>query len=434
MTIINSTINGNGTGAGGPGAGDLIRVPPGLGGRGGSIYTSVSTLILKNTIVTYGVVTSGGQEPDIFGTADPVSSFNLIGTGGSGGLINGVNNNQVDVATPGLGPLANNGGPTQTHALLLGSPAIDAGSNAFIANPPFSEPPFTDQRGFARITNTTVDIGAFESRGFSFSATSGSSQSTPVNTAFAAPLIATVSSASGEPVGGAVVTFTAPASGASGTFTGNVTTVSITTDAGGIATSPTFTANGTAGGTYDVVASCGGTLPTVSFALTNLKGTQTIAFDALPNKTFGDPDFTVTAMASSGLPVSFAATGQCTLAVNTVHLTGEGACTITASQAGDSNFDPAPEVAQSFTIANGVLISFSQSNYTVNESDEYLTVTVNRTGYLTVPVTVDYATDDTGAPITCEPVSWESTRFGALRLRSDAGHLDVCGERNPKDL
>jgi len=57
---------------------------------------------------------------------------------------------------PQLAPLANNGGPTQTHALMIGSPAIDAGANPFF---------FTnDQRGtgFARVVGTQADIGAFE--------------------------------------------------------------------------------------------------------------------------------------------------------------------------------------------------------------------------------------------------------------------------------
>ena len=59
------------------------------------------------------------------------SAYNLIGTGGGGGLTNGTNGNQVAVTNPGIASaLANNGGPTQTIALLAGSPAIDAGSNA----------------------------------------------------------------------------------------------------------------------------------------------------------------------------------------------------------------------------------------------------------------------------------------------------------------
>ena len=55
---------------------------------------------------------------------------------------------------PKLGPLANNGGPTLTIALLPGSPAIDAGDDS-------SAPP-TDQRGFPRPAGPAADIGAFE--------------------------------------------------------------------------------------------------------------------------------------------------------------------------------------------------------------------------------------------------------------------------------
>jgi hypothetical protein len=50
-------------------------------------------------------------------------------------------------------------------ALMPGSPAIGAGSVAFITNPPFPVPPFTDQRGLPRVVNGKVDIGAFQSQG-----------------------------------------------------------------------------------------------------------------------------------------------------------------------------------------------------------------------------------------------------------------------------
>ena len=54
----------------------------------------------------------------------PPADNNLIGTGGFGGLVNGVKGNQVGVADPGLDPngLQNNGGPTPTIALLDGNP------------------------------------------------------------------------------------------------------------------------------------------------------------------------------------------------------------------------------------------------------------------------------------------------------------------------
>jgi hypothetical protein len=78
---------------------------------------------------------------------------------------------------------------------------------------------------------------------------------------------------------------------------------------------------------------------------------QTITFDALASKTYGDADFTVSATASSGLPVSFSATDNCTVSGNTVHLTGAGFCTITASQAGNATYAPAADVSRTFTIA-----------------------------------------------------------------------------------
>ena len=106
---------------------------------------------------------------DIVGTVAASSSFNLIGTGGSGGLIDLSTDpdttlkNQVGVADAKLGPLAANGGPTKTHALLAGSPALENG-NAFSLT--------TDQRGFPRPINfdatppvspyDDTDIGAFE--------------------------------------------------------------------------------------------------------------------------------------------------------------------------------------------------------------------------------------------------------------------------------
>src|SRR5262249_12718955 len=64
-----------------------------------------------------------------------------------------------------------------------------------------------------------------------------------------------------------------------------------------------------------------------------------------------DADFTISATASSGLTVTFMAVNQCTVAVATVHLTGAGSCTVKADQAGNNNYNPAPQVAQTFSIA-----------------------------------------------------------------------------------
>jgi hypothetical protein len=89
----------------------------------------------------------------------------------------------------------------------------------------------------------------------------------------------------------------------------------------------------------------------VSQSFTIAKANQTLSFAALAAKTFGDGDFSVGATASSGLPVSFAASGSCSLAGATVHITSGGSCTVTASQPGDSNYNAAPDIPQTFTIA-----------------------------------------------------------------------------------
>jgi predicted outer membrane repeat protein len=133
---------------------------------GGGIANQFGTINLTNIIVADNFRGSGSSTADdISGIIDSTSSFNLIGDGGAGGLTNGVNNNQVGVADPKLGPLTDNGGLTMTHALLTGSLAIDAASNAEAIGAGIT----TDQRGFARFidgpdanTIATVDVGAYE--------------------------------------------------------------------------------------------------------------------------------------------------------------------------------------------------------------------------------------------------------------------------------
>jgi len=91
--------------------------------------------------------------------------------------------------------------------------------------------------------------------------------------------------------------------------------------------------------------------PDVSRTFAIAKAGQSIAFGPLARKTYGAPDFRIGATASSGLPVSFAGNGKCTVSGARVHLTGAGTCTVTASQAGDANYNAAPDVLRSFSIA-----------------------------------------------------------------------------------
>ena len=100
------------------------------------------------------------------------------------------------------------------------------------------------------------------------SASGGSLQFAPVSTAFPTALQVTLKDSSGNAVSNATITFTAPASGASGAFTGGGNEVTATTNSTGVATSPAFTANSTSG-SYSVVASVSGGTETASFNLTN---------------------------------------------------------------------------------------------------------------------------------------------------------------------
>jgi mRNA-degrading endonuclease HigB of HigAB toxin-antitoxin module len=81
-----------------------------------------------------------------------------------------------------------------------------------------------------------------------------------------------------------------------------------------------------------------------------VKEDQTITFEGIADKTFGDAAFDLTATASSGLTVSYIVSGAATISGSTVTITGAGGVTITASQAGDDSFNAAADVSQSFTV------------------------------------------------------------------------------------
>jgi hypothetical protein len=106
------------------------------------------------------------------------------------------------------------------------------------------------------------------------------------------------------------------------------------------------------------------------------KANQTITFNALSNKTFGDADFTVSASSSSGFPVTFTGSGVCSVSSNLVHITGAGTATVTAHQTGNSNFNSAPDVSQSFTVGKGTPVFSNLSSPTVNKG----TSTINLAG------------------------------------------------------
>jgi hypothetical protein len=143
IQLVNCTFNGNSAGS---------------DGVGGGIYNDAedgtATAQLVSTILNAGAF--GANLTNFVGKGQgSITSlgFNLSSDDGSGYL-----DRSTDLVSsdPMLGPLQDNGGPTFTHALLCGSPAIDAGTNfALLA---------TDQRGdgFPRTFGSATDIGAFE--------------------------------------------------------------------------------------------------------------------------------------------------------------------------------------------------------------------------------------------------------------------------------
>lgn len=171
VSITNSTISGNRATSNGGGVyvgsttslnhvtitGNTADDDANNSGDGGGMWVaSYATASIKNTIISGNIDKSGiSVEPECFGPIDSLGN-NLIETVSAGCSISGDTASNVTGQSALLGPLANNGGATLTHALLAGSPAIDWAS----ADCP---PPATDQRGISRPQGNRCDIGAFES-------------------------------------------------------------------------------------------------------------------------------------------------------------------------------------------------------------------------------------------------------------------------------
>ena len=143
-TVINSTFSGNSGGAGlkNIGSAKILNTTFAGNAGGGLINGSFNFIFIHNTLLAgnganncMGTITSLGHNLEDEDTCGLTASGDITHT------------------NPLLGPLANNGGPTLTRALMPGSRAIDHGDNAGC--------PATDQRGVARVGN--CDIGAFES-------------------------------------------------------------------------------------------------------------------------------------------------------------------------------------------------------------------------------------------------------------------------------
>jgi predicted outer membrane repeat protein len=190
ITVIRSTISGNvgGDVAGGLRTlGDLEVVNSTISGNtstkwhGGAVFATDGTVSIANSTIVGNSApsgTAGGLMVATFGAPVDVSvansiiadngDYNCQVEGGAAAVLTSLGGNVVTdsscdavaadqvvaAGTAGVGSLADNGGPTLTHALLAGSPALDAADEATC--------PDTDQRGVARPQGASCDVGAFE--------------------------------------------------------------------------------------------------------------------------------------------------------------------------------------------------------------------------------------------------------------------------------
>ncbi|TWU46647.1 choice-of-anchor Q domain-containing protein [Rubripirellula reticaptiva] len=173
MTIDRSTISGNSSGDGGgifndSATGDVVLTNSTISGNrangggattasGGGLRTEGGNVTMTSVTVGMNTATIGGGL-SIAGGAVTIGSTIVSGNmGATDANVNGAFSdagNNVIGGTARLAPLASNGGPTMTHALLPGSPAINNGNNAGLA---------VDQRGVARPQGSRADSGAYES-------------------------------------------------------------------------------------------------------------------------------------------------------------------------------------------------------------------------------------------------------------------------------
>lgn len=161
LTVINSTITNNRSGSG----------PIEFTDGGGLKIFPAGNADLRNTIIAGNFRENGAIPNDVGGTVASANSSLIGDAGSSGGVVHGANGNIVGVNGIGTIPtgsvldpaLQNNGGETSTHALVPGSPAINAGNNS-LALDTSGNLLTTDQRGagFPRIVAGNVDMGSFE--------------------------------------------------------------------------------------------------------------------------------------------------------------------------------------------------------------------------------------------------------------------------------
>ncbi|HET6249367.1 MAG TPA: choice-of-anchor Q domain-containing protein [Tepidisphaeraceae bacterium] len=244
ITVVDSTFSGNAAGL----------------GLGGGISNTVpgNNVTLDGDIVAANTATGSSTANDLAGNFDAGSMSNLIGDGSTQTfIVNGTNGNIVGThaspINPLLAPLANNGGPTQTMALLAGSPAFGAGAAFTVDDPSSNNVTAFDQRGVARPQSQGYDIGAYETLPADHFIFTSVPSSVVAGTSFTVGIEAltylnTLDTSFGDTVSFTATGATTPALPANVTFvngTYTLNTAFVTPSAGGYTITASDTATGT---------------------------------------------------------------------------------------------------------------------------------------------------------------------------------------------
>jgi len=205
-------------------------------------------------------------------------------------------------------------------------------------------------------------------------------------------------------------------------------------------------------GSVTVIASAlDGSLVTQNHTVTITPSDQTISFDALANKTYGDTDFDVIATASSGLPVTFSVGGSdaCTISDATIHITGAGSCTVTAHQTGNASYNAAPDVAQTFSInTRPITVTADAKSKIYGEGDPLLTYQITGGNLIGADDFTGSLNRDAGSNVGSYAINrgdlalsanYNLTYFGAnltitakpITITPDADQIKVYGQADP---
>lgn len=281
------TFNAPSSGASGKFANGSTTTTATTNGSGVASVSFTANTVTGSYIVTASTTgVTGSASFSLTNTAGPASSMSITSGSGQTAKINtafglpfvvtvkdafgnAVSGAAVTFTAPSSAATGTFPGSSKTNVVNTNTSGI-ATSATFTANNTVGT--YSVQASVPGVSNSVAfSVSNVNGTAASIAVTSGTPQSAAVTKAFSQPLVVVVKDSGGNPIGGASVTFTAPSSGASGTFANGSNSITVNTDTSGSATSGTFTAN-TQAGSYSVSASTSGVVTTASFALTNTVG------------------------------------------------------------------------------------------------------------------------------------------------------------------